>query len=68
MFKRTGSPQKVEPIVFDLKTAKEVSCPKCNSYCGFKSGKLSKKAGKGPEIVVGEMPYNCTKCGENFNA
>lgn len=68
MFKRTGSPAKINEVIsFDLKTATEVLCPKCSAYCGFRSGSLSKRPGKGPEIVVGNKSFSCGKCGENFN-
>jgi transcription initiation factor IIE alpha subunit len=68
MFKRTGAPAKIDEVLtFDIKTAAEILCPKCKSYCGFRSGSLSKKPGKGPEIMVGEIPFTCPKCGESFN-
>lgn len=67
MFKRIGAPAKINEVIsFDLKSVTEVLCPKCSLYCGFKSGSLSKKPGKGPEIVVGIKSYSC-RCGETFN-
>ena len=67
MFKRTGSPSKISEVIsFDLRHATEVLCPKCQTYCGFRSGSLTKKPGKGPEIVVGEKSFICPKCGESF--
>jgi len=67
-FKKTGSPTKItEVLSFDVKSAVEVSCPKCGTYCGFKSGSLSKRPGKGPEIAIGKMPFKCSKCQEAFH-
>ena len=67
MFKRTGSPEKIEKVAFDLKNAVEVFCPKCQSYTGLKSGGTYKHAGRKAEIPLSGFMAKCQKCEHAFN-
>lgn len=67
MFKRTGSPAKIERVAFDLKTAEEIYCPSCKSYAGLRSGGTYKQAGRKAEIPIVGFMAKCPKCESSFN-
>lgn len=67
MFKRSGSPEKIKKVAFELKNAEEIYCPKCKAYTGLRSGGTYKSAGQKPEITLNGFQAKCPKCSESFN-
>jgi ribosomal protein S27AE len=69
MFKRIGTPTKIEKVVaFDVKSAEEISCPKCSASVGLRSAGTFKGEGKKTaEIPLSGFQAKCPKCAESFN-
>lgn len=69
MFKRIGTPIKIEKVVaFDAKTAEEISCPECKAHAGLRSAGTYKGEGKkSAEIPLNGFKAKCPKCEASFN-
>jgi hypothetical protein len=68
MFKRNGSPAKIDEVIsFDLTKAQEISCPKCKAYMGLKTGRAFKAVGSKPRVVASGFSSACPKCGESIH-
>lgn len=68
MFKRTGSPAKVEALKFEVKGAQNILCPKCGAIVGIKSSaNMVKIAGQNPVIATNGFKAKCPQCGECFD-
>ena len=64
MFKRKGSPVKIDVVEYDENNETDFSCPICNHKIGKQSNGITKVASK---KVIGRVSAKCPKCGKEID-